>query len=245
MAWTSDRLAIFVMRRIVDALKRHPAVYDAVRHQLYSRLRSLNRRRIFRVAFQNNLWDGEQSASGLGSSLEATEPLRSELPGVLARPYIKSLLDIPCGEVHWISNMTRGTYRYIGADIVQEVIEKNRKTHSDLGEFVCLDLLTDPLPKADVILCRDCLVHLSLRDGVRAIRNMQKSGAAFLLLTTFPGVTKNTDTVAPYWRPLNMQIEPFNLTTPLELIKDYAPGTKNAPGQFLGMWAVAREQTGF
>jgi hypothetical protein len=53
----NDRLAIFVMRRIVEALKRHPAVYDAVRHQLYSRLRSLNRRRIFRDAFQNNLWD--------------------------------------------------------------------------------------------------------------------------------------------------------------------------------------------
>jgi hypothetical protein len=52
MAWTSDRLAIFVMRRIVEALKRHPAVYDAVCHQLYSRLRSLNRRRIFRDAFQ-------------------------------------------------------------------------------------------------------------------------------------------------------------------------------------------------
>jgi hypothetical protein len=44
-----------------------------------------------------------------------------------------------------------------------------------------LDLVRDPLPRADAVLCRDCLIHLSLEEGRRAPENIRRSGAAYLL----------------------------------------------------------------
>jgi len=43
---------------------------------------------------------------------------------------------------------------------------------------MCCDITSDPLPRADVILCRDCLVHFSLADAQAAIGNFARSGSA-------------------------------------------------------------------
>jgi chemotaxis methyl-accepting protein methylase len=71
-------------------------------------------------------------------------------------------------------------------------------------EFHVINIITDHLPKADVILCRDCLVHLKLGDGLKAIQNFKRSGAKYLLSTTFPDHAENTDEFR-YWRPINLQ----------------------------------------
>ena len=82
-------------KKTIAWLKQYPIVYDFLRHQLYSRVRSFNRRKIFLDAYQNNLWDGEATYSGIGSSLEATEALRAVLPKIIAELEVKSLLDVP------------------------------------------------------------------------------------------------------------------------------------------------------
>lgn len=224
------------LNAFVAWLKRFPFLYDVSRHQIYSRLRTFRRQEIFQNVYRHNSWDEATTASGIGSSLSATEMLRSELPIVIDKLQIKSLLDIPCGDFHWMLNAHLKIERYIGADIVAELIAENIRRYPDAGEFVHLDLLKSRLPRVDGVFCRDCLVHLSLRDVRRALRNIKASEPKYLMTTTFPECLYNIDTVMPYWRPLNLEIAPFNFPKPLFLIRDFSESQRNDQGKYLGVW---------
>jgi hypothetical protein len=56
----------------------------------------------FQRIHDTNLWSATASISGLGSELDATAVLRAELPRLLRKLAITSLLDAPCGEARWI-----------------------------------------------------------------------------------------------------------------------------------------------
>lgn len=58
--------------------------------------------------------------------------------------------------------------RYLGADLPPEVVAQ-AAAHNSEREFLQLDLTTSPLPPADMLLCRDCLAHLSFADLERAL----------------------------------------------------------------------------
>jgi SAM-dependent methyltransferase len=225
-----------VLRRAIAILKRNPALYRFIRHQLYGRARSFNRRKIFLDAYRNNIWDDLHSASGIGSSMLATETLRGALPTMLHELGIKSILDIPCGDFHWMQSVPLGSVHYIGADIVLPLIEQNKKAYAQ--DFLCLDLLSDRLPNVDAVFCRDCLVHLSLREIDRALGNIARAAPMYLMTTTYPGCADNIDTVAPYYRALNFQLAPFNWPAPVAMLQDYSPEQKNDQGKFLGVWKV-------
>ena len=66
------------------------------------------------------------------------------------------------------------------------------------------DITRDALPRADVILCRDCLVHFSFKDIFAAIDNFKKSQSRYLLATTFIAFSENLDVATGEWRRLNM-----------------------------------------
>ena len=97
-----------------------------------------------------------------------------------------------------------------------------------------------PLPSADLLLCRDCLVHLSFQDAGQALANIRRSTIGYLLTTTFPGEADNQDIVTGDWRPLNLERPPFSFPAPLDRIKE---GCTEAGGRFgdksLALWAVA------
>ena len=74
---------------------------------------------------------------------------------------------------------------YIGADVVPELITRNRQSGSGAGRtFTVLNITRDRLPKVDVILCRDCFIHFSFKDIHAAIANFKRSNSKFLLATT-------------------------------------------------------------
>jgi hypothetical protein len=127
---------------------------------------------------------------------------------------------------------------YIGLDIVKELVDRNRTYESDHITFRHANLLADRLPRADLILCRDCLVHFCYSDIWRALRNICRSGSAYLLTTTFP-TRCNHDIWTGDWRPLNFEAEPFNFPQPLELIVE---GCTELEGEFadksLGLWRI-------
>ncbi|HJY33225.1 MAG TPA: class I SAM-dependent methyltransferase, partial [Vicinamibacterales bacterium] len=123
----------------------------------------------FEKIFQTNLWGAADSRSGLGSELDATADLRAALPHFLQVHQAESLLDIPCGDFNWMSTLGL-QLPYTGADIVAAIVEANERRFGGAGSgrrFVRLDLTRDPLPQADVVLCRDCLVHLSFENIFR------------------------------------------------------------------------------
>src|ERR1700712_724666 len=77
----------------------------------------------FQRIHDSNLWGAEESTSGLGSEMDATAALRAELPRLLARRGVTSLLDAPCGDAGWINAASLGV-RYVGVDIVPALVER-------------------------------------------------------------------------------------------------------------------------
>ncbi len=175
----------------------------------------------FSKIYQTNFWRGIESISGPGSSLEQTRTTRIELANFLIAKNIKSLLDIPCGDFHWMSMLDLDKVDYIGADIVKElVLQNNRKYKKEKRTFINLDLTIDPLPEVDLIVCRDCLVHLSMEDISSALKNIGSSKSTWVLLTSYSDRPFNFDITSGDWRPLNFLIEPFNFPVPDLIINE-------------------------
>lgn len=175
----------------------------------------------FRHALTTNHWAGPESRSGPGASLDQTAVIRRTLPEVLRRLGVRTLLDLPCGDFSWMSTVDLGDVRYIGGDFLPELIAENTRGHaSPRREFRVLDLLASPLPEADLLLCRDCLVHLSFTDIARAVANLRASRITWLLTTTFPDERSNVDIRTGDWRPLNLEAPPFMFPRPVDVITE-------------------------
>ncbi len=167
---------------------------------------------------------------GRGSDLGQTAGVRETLPALLKELGVKTLLDAPCGDLHWIKTVELGV-DYIGVDIVPDLVERLRKDFPG-RRFECRDLVEEELPHADLIFCRDCLVHLPLEEVGKVLKNFGRSGAKWLLTTTFPAVTSNGDVKWSGWRALNLQLAPFNLPEPMRLINE---GCTEDGGKFAGI----------
>lgn len=156
---------------------------------------------------------------GTGSLMENTQNLRDHLPGVLAELGCTSMLDAPCGDYSWMSTITWPEgFRYIGGDIVLEMIE-NIKTQWPEQDFQHLDIIHDPLPIADIMLCRDCLVHLPWPDVKKVIENVVSAGIKYLATTSFLHGNQQ-EIVTGKHRPINLQQAPANFPEPLHAIWD-------------------------
>ena len=161
---------------------------------------------------------------GSGSTLAYTAGLRQQLPEFVARFGISSVLDLPCGDYSWMSQVTwPASVRYHGADIVDSMIDQNRRNHPNI-QFSVIDICQDPLPTADLLFCRDCLFHLSQTDIGRAFDNIASSDIRWVLTTTYPDVIINRNTVTGGFRPINLTVEPYCLPEPSDYVEDWIDG---------------------
>ncbi len=169
----------------------------------------------FERIYSTNLWSDPESRSGVGSTLDSTRVLRAELPIALRQLEARVLLDVPCGDFTWMDQVDLSGIEYIGGDIVPLIIEENQRLHSsDSRRFMRLDLTRDALPNADVLLCRDCLVHLSYANIRVVLANIARSNVRFVLMTSFPGRRDNYDVADGDWRALDFQAPPFSFPEP-------------------------------
>ncbi len=178
---------------------------------------------VFRDIYQKHSWNikSQESVSGEGSDAEQTYTLRMELPALLNKLNIQTLLDIPCGDFHWMSHLKLGDITYIGADIVPELAQRNHDKYANKKrQFISADLIKDPLPECDLIFCRDCLVHLSNDDIFAALKNIKSSRAMYLMMTHFPQEDYNKDIVTGGWRLLNFCLPPFDFPEPETIINE-------------------------
>jgi hypothetical protein len=201
--------------------------------------RALRAKDVFTLIHERNYWSSAESVSGTGSELRHTAALIAALPGLFRAHGITSLLDLPCGDLNWMKKVDLRGVRYVGGDIVEALItaDRDRFRQRPELEFRVLDLLSDPLPTCDLVMVRDCLVHLSYADIHRALANIKASGARYLLTTTFPGLAANRDIITGDWRPINLEQAPFRLPPPALMIDERC---QEADGRYsdkaLGLW---------
>lgn len=125
---------------------------------------------VFSKIYETNMWgqDPDQAKfySGPGSHDE----------GVVV-PYVEAVrewverefkgkapdaLDLGCGDFNVGRQVRNLTGKYIGADVVPDMIEHNRKAFAEEDvDFEVVDIIDDDLPKADVVFIRQVLQHLN------------------------------------------------------------------------------------
>jgi len=193
--------------------------------------------KLFTEIYETHYWVDDESRSGGGSNLYATEKIRGTIPGLLSKYGVRSVLDIPCGDFAWFKEMKLDLDSYIGGDIVVPLIASvAEKYTSPTRSFRVMDLTKDDLPDCDLILVRDCFIHLSFESIFAALRNITQSKIRYLLTTHHADIAVNVNIKTGSFHALNLCAPPFHFPPALELIDDYAEGLN--PHQ-LGLWRVA------
>jgi SAM-dependent methyltransferase len=170
---------------------------------------------VFSNIYTKKLWgvnaDGE-GHSGSGSTLEATVIYRVFLQDFLEKHKITSVVDAGCGDWECSRALDWSGIEYRGYDIVEEVIAKNRKRYAAPNiQFFVANVLTDPLPAADLLICKHVLQHLPNRDVLRFRPQMEKYKHV-LLVNSVDSATMsapNNDIRLGDYRPLDPTRAPF------------------------------------
>ena len=105
---------------------------------------------------------------GPGSDEKNRKEFIKHFPEILERYDIKSVNDAGCGD-QWIKPLCP---EYRGFDIVER------------DAAIILDITSDVMPKADLIVCRDVLFHLTSNLVIKAINKFVESGSRYLLATS-------------------------------------------------------------
>lgn len=239
IAWRLERQQALMLKAIKAFANRLPIVPSVYEAYMDRRRNRMSTQEIFTEIFRRNAWKGVHSVSGPGSGLDQAKAVIEELPSLFKTLGITTMLDVPCGDFYWMSSLDLGDVKYVGADIVQELVCHNKRYESDNIAFVHANLLTDELPRVDLVLCRDCLVHFSLADIHRALKNLCRSSSEYLLTSTYQTTPRNIDITTGAWRPLNLQIAPFSLPVPLRfIVEGVTEGNDKFKGKSLGLWRV-------
>ncbi|GAC1326972.1 MAG: class I SAM-dependent methyltransferase [Beijerinckiaceae bacterium] len=235
------------MRQRVKAfIQSYPAIFNPIWPRVYPLLRRgtgevasefSNNAEAFAEIHSTNMWGDSESLSGWGSTLAYTTSLRLHLARLLSDMQVKVFLDAPCGDFNWMSHVKMPPdTSYVGADIVPELIASLSRDHGLKMErsFQVIDIVTGPIPPADLWLCRDVLFHLPTLDSLAVLRNFAASEVSFLLTTTYDFIEHNADTRPGGFRYVNLQRSPFNLGKPRLKIPDFV--APRAP-RYLGLWS--------
>ena len=197
---------------------------------------------VFTEIWRNHSWKGI-SLSGTGSDLIQTEVIRKAIPSLLQKYKCKSMIDAPCGDFYWMQAVDLQIEKYIGVDVVRPLIQDNQSRFGNhQRSFLYLDIINQVLPKADLIFCRDCLVHFCYSDIVKAIKMFKQSGSTYLLTTSFTEdhAALNSVITTGEWRPLDLRLEPFYFPPPIEIINESCTEvTENPwPDKCLFLWKI-------
>lgn len=96
---------------------------------------------------------------------------------------IQNVVDIGCGDFNVGSKIAPLFSRYVGIDVVESLIERNKKNFQTKSiSFECKDITTDNLPITDLICVRQVLQHLSNSDIHKFLNNINGK-CKFLLIT--------------------------------------------------------------
>lgn len=230
-----------ILQKLLFSLKREGVFVSVRKIFRYLSPNSINRRRKYREMLEasdvktrfekiytHNLWGDSESVSGAGSNLVTTENLRIKLPGLFSDFNIKIVLDVPCGDFHWMQHVVKELpdLKYIGGDIVPQIIKSNiEKYSSERVSFHIFDLRFDELPEADLIIVRDCLFHLSFSDIDMVKNNIRRSNIKYILTTNhiLEEGFENSDILTGDFRLIDIFKDPFSFGGDvLARISDYA-----------------------
>jgi hypothetical protein len=178
---------------------------------------------VMQQIYDKHLWGGNTFDFYSGEGSHQPNIIEPYIEVVLA--FLKSknnkltVCDLGCGDFNIGKHFVEFTQKYIAIDIVEELIKRNKsKFKADHLEFLSLDISKDSLAKADCIILRQVLQHLSNAEIKRIVSKL--SNYKYIILTEHIPVsvfTPNKDILTGQGIRLKLNsgvdvlAEPFNL----------------------------------
>lgn len=145
-----------------------PGLIRYVRRSQAARLRRINRNRsikdVFTSIYEEHEWGGAEKEfySGTGSSSGHASRYTDVVNPLIVEKGAKTLVDLGCGDYTVGRELRKDGGKYIGIDIVESLIKRNKEAYGDdKTSFMCIDMVADPLPDGDFCMIRQVLQHLS------------------------------------------------------------------------------------
>ena len=181
---------------------------------------------VFDQIYKEKVW-GDGKGSGIGSDPQAVRPYTAFLQQFLEEKQIKSIVDLGCGDWQFSRELKLKGTHYHGIDVAKSVIESNQKLYSSPNiEFSVLNSYKD-LPQADLLICKDMLMHLGrsevkaiIRDAFPKYANVlitsdvhpySKMGESFLKARRKWEDMFNEDILTGQMTPFDIRMSPYNL----------------------------------
>ena len=181
---------------------------------------------VFNSIYKSNHWNksvkfkpDEHSYSGPGSIPNSiqTNNLTLQIEKFFNEKDIKKVLDAPCGDCAWIKKIFTTKIEYVGIDIVEDLVNKNRikfMSYKNIN-FYCKDLTEfDEFDNYDFILLRDFFIHLPLKTIKKILINLKKSNCKYFAFNNYENIVNNKEILTGQHRKINLLKEPFNLSKP-------------------------------
>jgi SAM-dependent methyltransferase len=174
----------------------------------------------FNSVYASGKWakgDNGKGTSGPGSTLESTAAYRAFVEDFIKTHNVKSVVDAGCGDWAFSSKIDWHGASYVGIDISTDVIDVVRKKYGNSTVKFVVGNLTEQLPPADLLLCKDVLQHLPNALIQRFIENNLKPGKyKWAIITNDKGPT-NGDISAGDYRTINLSSAPFDVKNLVDL----------------------------
>jgi SAM-dependent methyltransferase len=191
---------------LLDVVKdRTPWRIRRISRQMKRRLRQarearMSCREVFTEIYEKHEWGtpgGADFYSGPGSNSDVAQPYADAVKALIAEKAIRSVIDIGCGDFRVGRMIADSGVRYLGVDIVDSLIDRNRTLFSSPEfsspeiSFMTGNVVDDDLPEADLCLVREVFQHLSNREIQGALLRLRKY--PFVIVTDHqPGGTRFT-----------------------------------------------------
>lgn len=133
---------------------------------------------IFTTIYEYAIWGKNaegNGTSGHGSRVQHTAAYRNLVEQFMESHNITSVIDVGCGDWEFSQYIAWGTVNYIGYDIVEPVIQRNRARYKSANiDFIHANFLDVDLPAADLLICKDVLQHLFNKDIIKFLAQLPK-----------------------------------------------------------------------
>ncbi len=192
----------------------------------------------FNEFYLHRLWGFEdnETLSGGGSTLSVNVFRNQFLANFINKNNIVEIFDI-CGDCNWQREFMKLTdAKYFGFDVSEYALqlakEKNKSipgmTFSEHPINLCETELV--CGEHSLIIIKEVIQHLPLKDGMRMLQNIKKSGIKYIAITNhderlFPA--GNVDVNIGEFYMNNVFLPPFNFKNPLKDVNDDILGDSN------------------
>jgi SAM-dependent methyltransferase len=203
----TDMPLSYFLNRLLSKLHARASSYRATKHY----------KDAFTNIYRNRVWNNNDPnipLSGPGSSLNATREISSALNNFIYNNNCRSILDLGCGDLTWISKtpfFSDPNIQYTGVDIVEMLIKKHIEAHLQ-KTFICADITNYYHGgHSSLLIIRDVVFHLKLADILRLFNNIK--GSFDYVAVTSCNNKENSDNLNEWhFAERNLSIPPFNMS---------------------------------